>query len=329
MCYNQSLFYCEELIVIRSSLKDIRKAIKRNYPKPFEVANSIQTDSSGVSTFVVIKDFTDQTVAQFKYVKEDGALLTGFINSPLYQDKYDQNFPKLENHNNFDYYQEVLDLFHTNIIFKELFSTDIESFELHESMFKAEESVIRTRDLNIDFKKVAPNGFKISAGFQYYVNESLELKPRMKFNFEFGDFGKLLVYYDYETNELRFGETQFVDCHSFNKQKTVDIQHFNIPAMFGKPSFSNFFRIEELSYNPKVIFQTNSSDEDYQLFGIKQNKAIKTFDELELIFEQWMIEIGVLINKKFAALHQLDDTFEADSKTNVIENFNLIKMAII
>lgn len=196
-------------------------------------------------------------------------------------------------------------------------------------MFEQEESVIQSQKLKQEFKKIAPIGFKISMGFQYYVNESSQLKPRMKINFEFSDFGKLIVYYDYSTNEIRFGESQFVAYQSFYQQKPIEMNHFTIPAMFGKPSFSNFFVIEEVGYYPKVNFQTNSRDDNYQLFGIKQNQVIKKIDKLELIFEKWMIEIGVLINHKSAVFYKLDDTFEADSKNNVIENFNLIKMAII
>jgi hypothetical protein len=314
--------------VIRSSLKEIKKVLRKTYPKPFEVSSRVQTDTSGSADFVVIKDFNNQTIAQFKYVKEDGAILTGFVNSPLYQDKYDTVFPTLDPLSNLDYYQQVLDLFHGNAIFKELVSSH-ESFKLMEYMFKSEESVIKTQELNKDFKKLAPIGFKISMGFQYYVNENSQLKPRMKINFEFSDFGKLIIYYDYSTNEIRFGESQFVDYHSFYQQKPIEMNHFTIPAMFGKPSFSNFFVIEEVGYYPKVNFQTNSRADNYQLFGIKQNQTIKEIDKLGLIFEKWMIEIGVLINHKSAVFYKLDDTFEAYSKTNVIENFNLIKMSLI
>jgi hypothetical protein len=42
-----------------------------------------------------------------------------------------------------------------------------------------------------------------------------------------------------------------------------------------------------------------------------------------------MSEIGVLINQKSAIIHKLDDTFEANSRDKVIENFDLVKMSRI
>lgn len=315
--------------VIKSSLKDIKKAIKRNYPRPFEVSNIVKTDSDGSVTFVVIKDFTDQTVAQFKYVKEDGALLTGFLSSPVYQEKYEQHFPKLDEYKNFDYYQKVLDLFHENNIFKALFTPDIERFKLMRYMFKEEQTVIRKRDLDTDFRKISPTGFRISIQFQYYVNESFELTPRMKINFEFPDFGRLIIYYDYEKNELRFGESQFVEDKTFDEQEPMKTQYLSIPSFGRAGSFSGFFLVDDLSFHNKAILKTLDNNESHKLFGIEQNQSIKTFDDLETIFERWMIEIGVLINKKFSILYKLDETFEADSKDNVIENFNLVKMTLI
>jgi hypothetical protein len=314
--------------LIRCSLKEIKKVLRKTYPKPFDVSSRVQTDTSGSADFVVIKDFNHQIVAQFKYVQEDGAILIGFINSPLYQDRYDKIFPRLNSLNNLDYYQEVLDLFHDNIIFKEIVSVKV-SLKVMEYMLKAEESIIQTQDLNQEFKKLAPIGFKISMGFQYYVNENCQLNPRMKINFEFSDFGSLIFYYDYETNELRFGESQFVDSLSFYKQITTERNPFNIPVVFGKTSVPNFFTVDDMAYYHKEPFKTNSSDEADQLFGVKPDQAIKSFDELSLIFERWMTEIGVLINQKASVFYKLDDTFEADSKNNVIENFNLIKMNLI
>ena len=314
--------------MFRSSLKEIKKVLRTSYPKPFDVFSRVRADTSGSAEFLVIKDFNNQPIAQFKYVKEDGAILTGFVNSPLYKDIYNKIFPTLKPLKNLDYYQQVLDLFYGNTILKEIISVK-EPFKLMEYMFEQEESVIQSQKLKQEFKNIAPIGFKISMGFQYYVNQKSQLQPRMKVNFEFSDFGSLILYYDYETNELRFGESQFVDCLSFFKQTTKETKHFNIPVVFGKTSLANFFTIDDMAYYHKEPFKTNSSDEDCQLFGVKPNQAIKSFDELSLIFECWMTAIGVLINKKSSVFYKLDDSFEADSKNNVIENFNLIKMNLI
>jgi hypothetical protein len=321
-------YFIEDFIVFRSSLKEIKKVLRQTYPKPFDVFSHVRADTSYSADFLVIKDFNNKPIAQFKYIKEDGAILTGFVNSPLYKDRYNKIFPTLEPLKNLYYYQQVLDLFYGNTIFKEIISVK-EPFKLMEYMFEQDESVIQSQKLKQEFKKIAPIGFKISMGFQYYVHENCQLKPRMKVNFEFSDFGSLILYYDYETNELRFGESQFVDCLSFYKQPTEETKHFNIPVVFGKTAFANFFTIDDMAYYHKEPFKTNSSDKDCQLFGVEPNQAIKSFDELSLIFECWMTEIGVLINQKSSIFYKLDDTFEADSKNNVIENFNLIKMNLI
>lgn len=63
--------------------------------------------------------------------------------------------------------------------------------------------------------------------------------------------------------------------------------------------------------------------------NIKKQDPIENFQKLESVFNSWMSEIGILLNKKFAIIHKLDDTFEAEAKDKVIENFNLVKMAII
>lgn len=311
--------------MVRSSLKEIKKVLRKTYPKPFDVSSRVQTDTSGSANFVVIKDFNKKIIAQFKYVQEDGAILTGFINLPLYKDRYDKIFSTLDINKNLDYHQKVLDLFHENTIFRELFSSN-ESLKLMEYMIKAEEYVIRRQDLNNDFRKLAPTGLQISMGYQYYINEDHQLKPRIMTNFEFRDFGKLIIYYDYEKNELRFGESQFVDHNSFDRKNGSNTS-FLIPSF--KQGFSNFFVLDELNYYDKVILKTIGSEEIYQLFGLEKNQEIKTFEQLELIFERWMTEIGVLINQKSAVFYTLDETFEAHSKNNVIENFNLIKMNLI
>lgn len=79
----------------------------------------------------------------------------------------------------------------------------------------------------------------------------------------------------------------------------------------------------------EIVFHEMDNDMVYQLMNIRKQDPICSHKELEAVFNHWMAEIGVLINQKSAIIHKLDDTFEADSRDKVIENFNLVKMACI
>lgn len=273
----------------------------------------------------MIKDFKKNEVAQFKYIPEDGAILTGYEYSLKYGTYYENNFPELHSTEHLPYYQQVIDLFHENAIFKELFAYEQESFKLTEDMFKLEEFCIRKLDVNNDYKKLAPNGLHISIGFQYYVNEDFSLKPRMKFNFEFEDLGSLILYYDYDTNIIHFGEVQFVDSGTFKDFKEPVFKN-NGPFLLTQIQL----KLLGLELKPvKIVFYQFDNESTYQLMNIKKQDPIENFQKLESVFNSWMSEIGILLNKKFAIIHKLDDTFEAEAKDKVIENFNLVKMAII
>lgn len=165
--------------MIRNSLKEIKKNLRKKYPKPFDVSTFFRTEDSEVKTFIMIKDFKKNEVAQFKYIPEDGAILTGYEYSPKYRTYYENNFPEPHSADHLPYYQQVIDLFHENAIFKELFAYEQESFKFTEDMFKSEEVCIMRLDVNNDFKQFTPN--------QYYVNDTFVLKPRMKIDFEFDD----------------------------------------------------------------------------------------------------------------------------------------------
>lgn len=307
--------------MIRNTLQEIKKNLKRKYPKPFDVSTSFKNET----TMIIIKDFNKQPVAEFKYVPEDGAILIGYENSPKYRPYYEKNFPDLHTNEHMAYYQDIIDIFHNNSIFKELFSYEQESLKLTEDMFKLKEVRIQKLDLNNDFKKLAPNGLHISIGFQYYVNENFSLKPRMKIDFEFEDLGSLILYYDYDSNIIHFGEVQFVDSDTFKD--------------FKEPAFNNYgpflltqiqLRLLGIELKPvKIIFYKFDNESTYQLMNMNKQDPIENFQKLEAVFNSWMSEIGILINKKLAIIHKLDDTFEAEAKDKVIENFNLVKMALI
>ena len=313
--------------MIRNSLKAIKKNLRKKYPKPFDVSTVFRNENSEVKTFIMIKDFKKIEVAQFKYIPEDGAILTGYEYSPKYRTYYENNFPALHSTEHLPYYQQVIDIFHENAIFKELFAYEQESFKLKEDMFKSEEVCIMRLDVNKDFKQFAPNGLHISVGFQYYVNETFVLKPRMKINFEFDDLGSLILYYDYDTNVVHFGDVHFVDSDTFKDLKNTSLKNAESFYLTQYQMQLRFLGI--LDKKAEIIFYEMDNDSVDNLMNIHKQDTIHTFKKLEVVFNHWMSEIGVLINKKSAILHKLDDTFEAESRDKVIENFKLVKMARI
>lgn len=307
--------------MIRNTLQEIKKNLRRKYPKPFDVSTSFKNGT----TLIMIKDFNKQPVAEFKYIPEDGAILIGYENSPKYRSYYETNFPELHTNEHMAYYQDIIDIFHKNAIFKELFSYKQEPLKLTEDMFKLEEVCILKLDVNTDFKKIAPNGLHISICFQYYVNENFSLTPRMKISFEFEDLGSLILYYDYDTNIIHFGEVQFVDSETFKDFKESVFNNYG-PFLLTQIQL----RLLGIDLKPvKIIFYEFDNESTYQLMNINKQDPIENFQKLETVFNSWMSEIGILLNKKFAIIHKLDDTFEAEAKDKVIENFNLVKMALI
>jgi len=313
--------------VIRNTLQEIKKNLRKKYPKPFDVSTFFRTENSEVKTFIMIKDFKKNEVAQFKYIPEDGAILTGYEYSLKYGTYYENNFPELHSTEHLPYYQQVIDLFHENAIFKELFAYEQESFKLTEDMFKSEEFCIMRLDVNNDFKQFAPNGLHISIGFQYYVNDTFVLKPRMKVNFEFDDLGSLILYYDYDTNVVHFGDVHFVDSDTFKELKNPPFKNTG-PFYLTQYQMQSMF-LGLLEKKVEIVFHEMDNDMVYQLMNIRKQDPICSHKELESVFNHWMSEIGVLINQKSAIVHKLDDTFEAESRAKVIENFNLVKMARI
>lgn len=313
--------------MIRNSLKEIKKNLRKKYPKPFDISTFFKNENSEVKTFIMIKDFNKKPVAQFKYVPDDGAILIGYENSLKYLQYYETNFPELHSTEHLPYYQQVIDLLHENAIFKEIFAYNQDSLKLIDSMFTLEEICIGKLDVHKDFKKLAPNGLHISTGFQYYVNENFLMKPRMKINFEFEDFGSLILYYDYDTNVVHFGDVHFVDSESFTELKNSPFKNvgpFNLTQIQLK-----LLGIEPFEGQSEIIFYELDDDSVYNLMNIHKQEPIHSFKELEVVFNHWMSEIGVLINKKSAIIHKLDDTFEADARDKVIENFDLVKMSRI
>lgn len=314
--------------MIRNSLKTIKKTIRKKYPKPFDVSTFSKTKPEVAGTYIVIKDFNKEVIAEFKYNQEDGAILIGYDNSPKYREYYEKIFPELHTNEHLYYYQQVFDTLHDNAIFKELFEVDLEPLTVTEDMFSLNKEYIKRLHVNKTFKKLSPAGLHISIGFQYYVNENFALKPRMKLSFEFDDFGSLILYYDYDTKCLHFGKVQFVDSETFKDLNTANVSFkfnawpFNMTAIQLK-----MLGLE--SKQPDIIFYALNNDESYPLMNVNQQDPIKTFSELESIFGKWMMEIGVLINKKIAVFYKLDDTFESEAKQNVVDNFNILKMTLI
>lgn len=317
--------------MIRNSLKNITKNIRKKYPKPFDVSTILKTKldfADFAGTYIVIKDFNKEHVAEFKYVPEDGAILIGYDDSPKYHAYYEKNFPEMHTKEHIKYYQQVFDLLHKNAIFKELFEVDLEPLTVTEDMFIVNKECVKRLHVNETFNRLAPAGLHISISFQYYVNESFMLKPRMKFHFEFDDFGSLILYYDYDTQCLHFGELQFVNSETFKDLNTANVA-FKFNAW---PFHMHSIQSKILGFDkkqPDIVFYSLNNDESYSLMNINQQEPIKTFSELESIFDKWMMEIGVLINKKIAIFYKLDDTFEPEAKKNVVDNFNILKMTLI
>jgi len=313
--------------MIRNSLKTIKKTIRKKYPKPFDVSTFIKTKPEVAGTYIVIKDFNKEAIAEFKYNQEDGAILIGYDNSPKYREYYEKNFPELHIKEHLNYYQEVFDKLHENSIFKELFEVDLEPLKVTEDMFSLNKECIKRLHVNKTFKNLVPAGLHISICFQYYVNDNFMLKPRMKFNFEFDDFGSLILYYDYDTKCLHFGEIQFVDSETFKDLNTNNVTFIN-----NLPFYITKRHLQMLGLDTKktdIEFYALNNDESYSLMSINQQDPIKTFSKLKSIFDKWMMEIGVLINKKIAVFYKLDNTFEPDAKENVVDNFNILKMTLI
>lgn len=80
--------------MIRSSLKDIKKAIKNIYKSPFKVSSYNEELEGEMANFVVIEDINNRTLARFQYLKEDGAIISGYNDSPLYKKEREQHFPE-------------------------------------------------------------------------------------------------------------------------------------------------------------------------------------------------------------------------------------------
>ena len=289
MCYNQSLFYCEEYILIRSSLKEIKQAIKTLYKSPFKVSSYNEELEGEMATFVVIENFNNKVLAKFQYLKEDGAIISGYNDSPEYKKDCEKNFPQYYQEQDLINYQKVFDLFYNNIVVEQYVqkhSLDV----VNKNMFDISDDY-RRGVLLIELFSFLGNYDRSdnAIGLQYYLNDKNEITPRMKIQFSFSSVGNLIIYYDYSFNCFCFGDVQLIK-------------------------------------NDKATAVDNSIIADW--FKLKADERLND-EQLDKLFTDWTLVMGSYLNKQAFDHYKLDELVDSSNKNKTLEHLNLIKMALI
>jgi hypothetical protein len=276
--------------VIRSSLKDIKKAIKNLYKSPFKVSSYNEELEGEMANFVVIEDINNRTLARFQYLKEDGAIISGYNDSPLYKKEREQHFPEYYDAQYLTTYQKVFDLFYNNAVVKEY----VQNHSLgvvNKNMFDISDDHRRGVPLIKPFSFLGNSSRSDTAiGLQYYLNEKSQLTPRMKIQFSFSSCGNLIIYYDYSSNCFRFCDVQLIAGY---KASSLD------------------------------------EDMLAELLHLEPDESLDTDNKLDTLFTNWMLLMGSHLNKQAFVHYNLDELIDASNKDKTLEHLNLIKMAFI
>ena len=276
--------------MIKSSLKDINKSLKTHYKSPFKVSNYKEELEGEIVDFIVIEDINKRTLARFQYLKEDGAIISGYNDSPLYKSEREQYFPAYYDQQHLDIYQKVFDLFYDNPIVKEY----VQKYSLgtvNKNMFDISDDHRRGVALIKCFYFLGNSSRSDSSiGLQYYINEHGKITPRMKIEFSFRTCGSITLYYDYSSNSFHFGKASFNES---NKLVKLD------------------------------------DEKTTELFNIKSGEVFIDDEHLNLIFTRWMLEMGCRLNKQAFVAYKMNELIEVADTTKVLEHLSLIKMALI
>lgn len=275
--------------MIRSSLKEIKKAIKALYKSPFKVLSYNEELEGEMATFIVINDFNNKMLANFQYLKEDGAIISGYNDSLEYQEDCEKNFPQYYNEQHLTNYQKVFDLFYNNIVVKQYVQKHSLAV-VNKNMF----------DISDDYRRGVPliNLFSFldnyvrshtAIGLQYYINDKNEITPRMKIQFSFSSVGNLIIYYDYSLDCFCFGDAQLIKSY-------------------------------------KGISVDDSIIADW--FNLKADERLDD-EQLDKLFTDWSLVMGSYLNKQAFDYYNLDELIDASNKNKTLEHLNLIKMALI
>lgn len=276
--------------MIRSSLKDIKKAIKNIYKSPFKVSSYNEELEGEMANFVVIEDINNRTLARFQYLKEDGAIISGYNDSPLYKKEREQHFPEYYDAQHLTTYQKVFDLFYNNAVVKE-YVPNHSLGVVNKNMFDISDDHRRGVPLIDLFSFLGNSGRSDTAiGLQYYLNAKSEITPRMKIEFSFRTCGSLIIYYDYSTQCFHFGDVTLIED------------------------------------NKVVILDDKTNTE---LFNIKADDSFCDDEHLNSVFTYWMLEMGGRLNKEFFIAYEMNELIEPIDKNKVLEHLKLIKMALI
>ncbi len=276
--------------MIKSSLKDINKTLKTHYKSPFKVSNYKEELEGEMIDFVVIEDINKRTLARFQYLKEDGAIISGYNNSQLYKQEREQHFPEYYDEQYLDIYQKAFDLFYDNPLVKE-YVLKHSLGHINKNMFDISDEHRRGVSLIDCFYFLGNSGRSDSSiGLQYYINEHGKITPRMKIEFSFSSCGSLVIYYDYSSNSFHFGKASLIESN--NIVKLDDTQTI-------------------------------------ELFNMKANDSFSDDEHLNLVFTCWMLEMGSRLNKQAFVAYKMDELIEVTDTKKVLEHLSLIKMALI
>jgi hypothetical protein len=276
--------------VIRSSLKDLKKAITQVYKSPFKVSTYKDEVEGEMQTFLNIESLNKKTLADFQYIKEDGAIISGYNDSHDYRKEREEYFPEYYDETHLNIYQKAFNLFYSNTVVKEFVKPNTLA-AINKNMFDISDDYRRGVPLIDIFSFLGNSGRSDTAiGLQYYLNEKNEIKPRMKIQFSFTSCSHLIIYYDYDSNCFRFGDVQLIDG-----DKTS-------------------------------ILDDNTISE---LFNLNADELLDDDNKLNSLFTNWTLFMGSYLNKQAFIHYNLDELIDASNKNKTLEHLKLIKMAFI
>lgn len=195
-------------------LKDLKKGIRKIYPKPYTIKNyNFHND-----TIVQLLNEAGYEVARFNYDCLDGVLCFGHAEK-TFKTEYESVFGVEVNTASQALFQNVMNILFENTAMKKLTSVRL-PLEVRTDFF---EYFFKQFYLNKTFSFLENEHKSSIIEFrqQIFVDDEFKIKSRLKIGISFKFSGKLVFYYDFSSKTLHLGECNVEDEYA----KPFRLQH--------------------------------------------------------------------------------------------------------
>jgi hypothetical protein len=193
--------------MFKKPLKDLKKGIRKIFPKPYTIKNfNLHND-----TIVELINESGNKVSRFEYDCLDGVLCFGHPEK-TFKKEYESTFDVTFDAGAQALFQSVMNIFFENKVMKKLTLGRV-PLVVTQDFFQSFKSHFKKFYLNKNFAFLEKDYKSSTIEFrhQIFVDDDFKIKSRMKIEIDFRFSGNLVFYYDYGTKTLHLGKCDVVD----------------------------------------------------------------------------------------------------------------------